>query len=110
MQPGSHMWMAGDILLKADKMSMANSGASRVPFLDKSHGTGRTDSHTLSCDTGASPTKRPRISPGYAMRLAAAGMHTAADCQTQPRKSWDSRCRSVRWLEDKYYSIVRELL
>lgn len=29
-----HMWLAGDILLKGDKMSMANSLEVRVPFLD----------------------------------------------------------------------------
>jgi asparagine synthase (glutamine-hydrolysing) len=30
-----NFWMLGDILLKTDKMSMANSLESRVPFLDK---------------------------------------------------------------------------
>lgn len=30
-----HTWMRGDILLKADKMTMAHSLELRVPFLDK---------------------------------------------------------------------------
>lgn len=30
-----HLWLSGDILLKGDKMSMANSLEVRVPFMDK---------------------------------------------------------------------------
>ena len=35
MKPTRNLWMVGDILLKADKMSMANSLELRVPFLDR---------------------------------------------------------------------------
>ena len=30
-----HTWMSGDILLKADRVTMAHSLELRVPFLDK---------------------------------------------------------------------------
>lgn len=58
-----NLWLVGDILLKADKMSMAHSLELRVPFLDKK-----------VMDTAAELPAKYRIGPTdtkYAMRLAA---------------------------------------
>lgn len=58
-----HLWLVGDILLKADKMSMAHSLELRVPFLDK---------QVLA--TASQLPAKYRIGPHdtkYAMRLAA---------------------------------------
>ena len=91
-----HMWMAGDILLKADKMSMANSLELRVPFLDKK----------IIELAEKIPTKY-RVNDKntkYAMRMAA--------LRKIPHKSADKKKLGfpvpIRvWLkQDKYYNIV----
>ena len=92
-----NMWMVGDILLKADKMSMANSLELRVPFLDKK----------IMALAGRIPTKY-RVNDKntkYAMRLAA--------LRRMPEK-WAGKKKlgfpvpTRVWLkEDKYYSIVK---
>ena len=93
-----NMWMVGDILLKADKMSMANSLELRVPFLDKK----------IMALAGRIPTKYRVNSENtkYAMRKAA--------LRRMPEK-WAGKKKlgfpvpTRVWLkEDKYYNIVKE--
>ena len=93
-----NMWMVGDILLKADKMSMANSLELRVPFLDKK----------IMALAGRIPTKYRvnRENTKYAMRKAA--------LRRMPEK-WAGKKKlgfpvpTRVWLkEDKYYNIVKE--
>lgn len=91
-------WMVGDILLKADKMSMANSLELRVPFLDKE----------IMALAQRIPTKY-RVNDEntkFAMRKAA--------LRRMPEK-WAGKKKlgfpvpTRVWLrEDKYYNIVRE--
>jgi asparagine synthase (glutamine-hydrolysing) len=92
-----NMWMVGDILLKADKMSMANSLELRVPFLDKE----------VMAVAGRIPA-RFRVNGDntkYAMRQAAA--------RRMPPK-WSTKRKlgfpvpTRVWLtEEKYYDRVK---
>ncbi len=93
-----NMWMVGDILLKADKMSMANSLELRVPFLDK-HIMALAGRIPLKYRVNAENTK-------FAMRKAA--------LRRMPEK-WAGKRKlgfpvpTRVWLrEDKYYGIVKE--
>ena len=93
-----HLWMTGDILLKADKMSMANSLELRVPFLDKE----------LMAVAQRIPTKYrvTKESTKYAMRLAAL---KATPPQTANKKKLGFPVPIRVWLkEDKYYNIVKD--
>ena len=93
-----NMWMVGDILLKADKMSMANSLEVRVPFLDREI-MKVAQRIPLKYRVNGTTTK-------YAMRTAAA--------RRMPEK-WSSKKKlgfpvpTREWLkQDKYYNIVKE--
>lgn len=93
-----HLWMTGDILLKADKMSMAHSLELRVPFLDR-------EVMRLASRIPA----RYRVtkeSTKYAMRLAA---REACPPQTADKKKLGFPVPIRVWLkEDKYYELVKE--
>lgn len=91
-------WMVGDILLKADKMSMANSLELRVPFLDKEI-MALAQRIPMKYRVNNENTK-------YAMRKAA--------LRRMPEK-WAGKKKlgfpvpTRVWLkEDKYYNIVKE--
>lgn len=93
-----HLWMTGDILLKADKMSMANSLELRVPFLDKK----------VMALAEKIPTKYRVTDENtkFAMRKAAL---RSAPPQTANKKKLGFPVPIRVWLkEDKYYNLVKE--
>ena len=92
-----NMWMVGDILLKADRMSMANSLELRVPFLDKEvFKVASTLPTHLRCNS--SNTK-------YAMRKAA-GRHLPERTSEKEKLGFPVPTRV--WLRDeKYYNVVK---
>ena len=92
-----NMWMVGDILLKADRMSMANSLELRVPFLDKE----------VFRVASTIPT-RLRVNKHntkYAMRKAA---HRHLPEAWAKKKKLGFPVPTRVWLKDKkYYDIVK---
>lgn len=94
-----HKFMPGDILLKADKMSMANSLELRVPLLDKE----------VMNVAGHTPTKYLFNHHGtkWAFRMAA-NRHLPEEWATRPKMGFPVPVRA--WLrEKKYYDEVRAL-
>ena len=93
-----NMWMVGDILLKADRMSMANSLELRVPFLDKEVFKVASSLPTrLRCNK--SNTK-------YAMRRAAV-RHMPEETAEKEKLGFPVPTRV--WLRDeKYYNVVKK--
>lgn len=93
-----NMWLMGDILLKADKTSMANSLELRVPFLDKKV-MELASSLPLECRVNTCNTK---------LALRQAAQKTLPELTAQKEKlGFPVPIRE--WLrEDKYYNIVKD--
>lgn len=93
-----HLWMVGDILLKADKMSMAHSLEVRVPFLDKE--VFEVASHIRT------DFRVNRQATKYAFRMAAKDYLPQ---ETADKKKLGFPVPIRIWLrEDKHYNKVRE--
>ena len=93
-----NLWMVGDILLKADKMSMANSLELRVPFLDRKVFELACRIPT-KCKVNAQQTK-------IAMRGAA---EMTIPPKTADKKKLGFPVPVRAWLrEEKYAAILRE--
>ncbi|MBQ2972484.1 MAG: asparagine synthase (glutamine-hydrolyzing) [Ruminococcus sp.] len=94
-----NMWMVGDILLKADRMSMANSLELRVPFLDKEV---FKVASTIPTDLRVN-----KYNTKYAMRQAALRHLPQA---TAEKEKLGFPVPTRVWLRDEhYYSIVKDL-
>lgn len=93
-----HTWMAGDILLKADRMSMAHSLELRVPFLDKE-----------VCELATKIPTRFRVNrenTKFAMRQAAMD-HLPKEVADKKKLGFPVPIRV--WLrEDAYYNKVKD--
>ena len=93
-----NLWMPGDILLKADKMSMAHSLELRVPFLDP---VVMKEAESLP-----SSSKINGVNTKYVLRCAAA-KSLPAEWANRIKKGFPVPIRY--WLkEEKYYGIVKE--
>ncbi len=92
-----HLWLPGDILLKADKMSMAHSLELRVPFLDK---VVMEQAEKIPAEY-----KVNDIDTKYVLRQAA--NRTLPDAWAN-RKKAGFPVPIRHWLcEEKYYNIVK---
>ncbi len=105
-----HLWLAGDILLKADKMSMANSLELRVPFLDKEvlHVAEKIPAGYRVTRDETTDAETPYITK-YALRLAAKQDTPPETSKTAAKKKLGFPVPIRVWLkEEKYYQMVRE--
>lgn len=103
-----HLWMTGDILLKADKMSMANSLELRVPFLDKEIMSVAEKIPRKYRVTHKETTDDTKYITKYAMRLAAKKDTPPQTAKTAAKKKLGFPVPIRVWLkEDKYYNIVK---
>lgn len=103
-----HMWMMGDILLKADKMSMANSLEVRVPFLDREVMKLAQRIPVRYRVTHKKKTEQTKYITKYAMRLAAKKDTPQQTGKTAEKKKLGFPVPIRVWLrEDKYYGIVK---
>ena len=94
-----HIWMVHDILVKGDKMGMANSIEVRTPFLDKEV---MNYALTLPLEYKVQPPKTK-----IALRAAA---DRAISHKVAQKKKLGFPIPLRAWLkEDKYYSIVKDM-
>ena len=106
-----HMWMAGDILLKADKMSMANSLELRVPFLDREvMGVAEKIPTRYRVTRKETTDKHTKYITKYAMRKAARKDTPPQTAKTAAKKKLGFPVPIRVWLkEEKYYNVVKQM-
>lgn len=93
-----HLWLIGDILLKADKMSMAHSLEVRVPFLDKE-----------VFDVARRLPKQFKVTKeNTKVAMRAAANRYVPDMVAEKKKLGFPVPIRIWLKEDKYYNIIKE--
>ena len=93
-----NLWMTGDILLKADKMSMANSIELRVPFLDR---------YVFEVASSIPTRHRLDLQTFKKALREMAKRHLPEENAKIPKKGFPTPVK-LFLKDDKYYNIVRK--
>ena len=94
-----HLWLVEDILLKADKMTMANSLELRVPILDR-----------VVMDTARTIPTKLKISHNTTKYIFRKAAYKKLPEEWAKRPKWGFPVPFHYWIkEDRYYNKVKEL-
>lgn len=94
-----HTWLRGNILMKADKMSMANSLELRVPFVD-----------TKVFDFASTIPTKYKVTPATTKYLLREAMKDILPPEVQIRKKLGFPVPIRVWLREEWYGWARELI
>ncbi len=94
-----HTWLPGDILMKADKMTMANSLELRVPFLDKE-----------VFEFAAGIPADYRLANGTTKHVLREAVRGILPKEVTERKKLGFPVPTRKWLREEHYQFARDLI
>ncbi|WP_337035109.1 asparagine synthase (glutamine-hydrolyzing) [Paenibacillus illinoisensis] len=94
-----HTWLRGNILMKADKMSMANSLELRVPFVD-----------TKVFELAATIPTKYKVTPTATKLLLREAMKGVVPPDVQHRKKLGFPVPTRVWLKSEWYTWAKNLI
>ncbi|MFB5267412.1 asparagine synthase (glutamine-hydrolyzing) [Paenibacillus enshidis] len=94
-----HTWLRGNILMKADKMSMANSLELRVPFVD-----------TKVFEWAATIPTKYKVTPAATKILLREAMKDVVPPDVQQRKKLGFPVPTRVWLKKEWYEWAKNLI
>ncbi|CAM5793866.1 MULTISPECIES: asparagine synthase (glutamine-hydrolyzing) [Brevibacillus] len=94
-----HTWLRGNILMKADKMTMANSLELRVPFID-----------TKVFEFAATIPTKYKIANGTTKHVLREAMKDFLPPEIKTRKKLGFPVPTRHWLKNEFYKWAKELI
>ncbi|MGE7272936.1 asparagine synthase (glutamine-hydrolyzing) [Brevibacillus panacihumi] len=94
-----HTWLRGNILMKADKMTMANSLELRVPFID-----------TKVFEFAATIPTKYKIANGTTKHVLREAMKDFLPAEIKSKKKLGFPVPTRTWLKNEFYQWAKELI